>query len=71
MTAAALRLIFPASLLVGACGPKAGTQPPPQTPAAAEPSSPDAALPPVPLKGKGVVVPSDVKLEPEPVPNAN
>jgi hypothetical protein len=65
------RLIVAMGVLVlGACGPKATTNPPPQTPSNAEPTSPDAALPMVPLRGKGVVVPSDVKLEPAPADEA-
>jgi hypothetical protein len=47
------------------CAPKAVSEPPPQTPAALE-TAPDAGLPAVPLTAKGVVVPSDVKLEPAP-----
>ena len=52
-------------VVIAACGPRV-TSPPPQTPPAAEATSPDAALPAVPLTGRGVVVPSDVKLEPAP-----
>jgi hypothetical protein len=62
MNAAAL-VVFPA------CGPKAVRDAPPSPPVSVErrePSSPDAGLPAVPLSGKGVIVPSDVKLEPAP-----
>jgi len=45
-----------------ACTPKATTAPPPQVPAAAD--SADGGFPNVPLTKKGVIVPSDVKLEP-------
>ena len=54
------------AVVIAACGPKVTGSPPPQTPPAAEATSPDAALPAVPLAGKGLVVPSDVKLEPPP-----
>ncbi len=47
------------------CGPKAVSEPPPQTPAALETAA-DAGLPAVPLTAKGVIVPSDVKLQPGP-----
>ena len=50
---------------LGACGPKATGEPPPQNPGSV-PTSPDAALPVVPLGGSGVIVPSDVKLETPP-----
>ena len=50
---------------LGACGPKAVGEPPPQTPSSV-PTSADAALPAVPLSGSGVVVPSDVKMETPP-----
>jgi hypothetical protein len=59
-------------LLVGAgwlaaCGPKATGEPPPQNPGSA-PTALDAALPVVPLGGRSVIVPSDVKLETPPKP---
>jgi hypothetical protein len=59
-------------LLVGttwlaACGPKAMGEPPPQNPGTV-PTALDAALPVVPLSGRGVIVPSDVKLETPPKP---
>lgn len=62
-------LIVAAAAAVGlaACGPKAIGEPPPQTPAHVETSA-DAGLPAVPLTGRGVVVPSDVKLQPGPRP---
>lgn len=50
--------------LFPACAARAPSEPPPQMPAAAEAASADAGLPMVPLNQKGVVVPSDVKLEP-------
>ena len=60
------RLILAASMAFPwACGPKAIDGPQPQTPATVETSA-DAGLPNVPLTGRGVVVPSDVKLEPGP-----
>ena len=52
---------------LGACGPKATGEPPPQNPGSIA-TSPDAALPAVPLGGRGVMVPSDVKLEAPPKP---
>jgi hypothetical protein len=55
---------------LAACGTRPIADPPPQTPSTAEGTSADAGLPPVPLTGKGVVVPSDVKLDPEPKPVA-
>ncbi len=57
-------------LLLPACASRTRADPPPQTPAGAEATPTDAGLPPVPLTGKGVVVPSDVKLEPGPKPAA-
>jgi hypothetical protein len=55
-------------LLVGAgwlcaCSPAPVNEPPPRT-AREVPTPADAAPPPVPLTGRGVIVPSDVKLEP-------
>lgn len=50
---------------LGACGPKAVGEPPPQTPGSV-PTSADAGLPAVPLKSSGVIVPSDVKMETAP-----
>ena len=50
-----------------ACGPKASNDPPPQIPARIETSA-DAGLPSMPLTGKGVIMPSDVKLESGPKP---
>jgi hypothetical protein len=65
------RLILGAVVgLLAACGTRPIADPPPQTPANAEGTSPDAGLPPVPLTRKGVVLPSDVKLDPEPKPVA-
>ncbi len=55
-----------AAVSLSACTPKVTSDPPPQTPAAAD--SPDGGFPNVPLTRKGVVVPSDVKLEPAPKP---
>ena len=53
---------------LGACGPKAtGEEPPPQNPVSV-PTPLDAALPVVPPSGRGVIVPSDVKLETPPKP---
>jgi hypothetical protein len=57
-----LILVF---VIVPASASRRRADPPPQTPTAAE-ASPDGGLPAVPLQGKGVVVPSDVKLEPAP-----
>jgi hypothetical protein len=51
---------------LSACTPKATTAPPPQAPVLAD--SPDGGFPNVPLTKKGVIVPSDVKLEPGPKP---
>jgi hypothetical protein len=74
----AMQSIVKGLLLVVALGPacasKKGADPPLQSPAApaapadpaapaTEASSPDAGLPMVPLSRKGVVVPSDVKLQ--------
>ena len=53
-----------AAISFSACTPKATTAPPPQTPVAADSS--DGGFPNVPLTRKGVVVPSDVKLQPGP-----
>jgi len=47
------------------CGPNVVNEPPPQT-AGSVPTSADAGLPFVPSNRRGVVVPSDVKLEPPP-----
>jgi hypothetical protein len=52
---------------LGACGPKATGEPPPQNPGSV-PTALDAALPVVPPSGHGVIVPSDVKLETPPKP---
>ena len=57
--------VFACAGLGGGCGPKPPKEAPPQT-AGHVPIESDAALPPVPLTGKGVVVPSDVKLQPGP-----
>jgi hypothetical protein len=56
-------ILVTGALALCACGPRAINNPPPQTPASAETSA-DAGLPAVPLTGKGVIVPSDVKLQP-------
>lgn len=48
------------------CARKATAVPPPQVPTSAAPSSADGGWPAVPLTGKGVITPSDVKLEPGP-----
>ena len=61
-------VLVPAVVLLAACAPKASTDPAPQRPTSPEASSADAGYPPVPLTGKGVVVPSDVKLETGPKP---
>jgi hypothetical protein len=50
---------------LAACGPKAIGEPPPQNPTSV-PTSADAGPQAVPLTNKGVVVPSDVKLEAPP-----
>jgi len=52
---------------LAACGPKATGQPPPQHPGTV-PTPLDAALPVVPPSDRGVIVPSDVKLETPPKP---
>ena len=52
---------------LAACGPKATGEPPPQNPGIV-PTPLDAALPVVPLGDRGVIVPSDVKLETPPKP---
>ena len=52
---------------LGACGPKATGEPPPQNPGSV-PTALDAALPVVPMGDRGVIVPSDVKLETPPKP---
>ena len=55
-----------AAVSLSACAPKVSSAPPPQAPAVAD--SPDGGFPNVPLTKKGVIVPSDVKLEPAPKP---
>jgi hypothetical protein len=50
--------------LLAACASKPMTDPAPQAQSSADPSAADAGLPVVPLTRKGVIVPSDVKLEP-------
>ena len=62
-------ILVTGAVALSACGPKAIDGPQPQTPASIETSA-DAGLPAVPLTGKGVIVPSDVKLEPAPNPPA-
>ena len=52
---------------LGACGPKAMGEPPPQNPGSV-PTALDAALPVMPMGDRGVIVPSDVKLETPPKP---
>ena len=59
-------VLAPAVVLLAACAPKASTDPAPQRPTAPETSAADAGHPMVPLTGEGVIVPSDVKLEPAP-----
>lgn len=64
-------IIAAAAAVLPTCGPRPVRDSPPRTPVSAqaqppEPSSPDAGLPAVPLTGKGVIVPSDVQLEPAP-----
>ena len=56
--------------LLPACASRTMAEPPAQTPAGAEAAPADAGLPAVPLTGKGVIVPSDVKLEPGPTTSA-
>jgi hypothetical protein len=52
---------------MGACAPKPVSEPPPQTVRQVQvPTAADAGPAPVPLTGRGVAVPSDVKLEPPP-----
>jgi len=50
---------------LGGCGPKVASEPPPQN-VSSVPTESDGGLPAVPLTRKGVVVPSDVKLQPGP-----
>jgi hypothetical protein len=67
--AVVLRTVLAAGIggLTPACAPRASTEPPPNLPAStAAASEQDGGLPAVPLRGKGVIVPSDVKLEPGP-----
>ena len=57
-------------LLIGAgglcaCSPRSVDTAPPRT-ASEVPTAADAAPPALPLTGRGVIVPSDVKLEPPP-----
>ena len=59
-------VLAPAAMLLAACAPKASTDPAPQRPTSPETSSADAGHPNVPLVGEGVIVPSDVKLDPGP-----
>ena len=54
------------AVMFSACAPQTTNAPPPQAPAAAD--VPDGGFPNVPLTKKGVIVPSDVKLEPAPKP---
>jgi hypothetical protein len=63
-------ILAAASSVFSACAARSSAEPPAQTPSAAEPSSADAGLPNVPLTGKSVIVPSDVKLQPGPNPSA-
>ena len=55
-----------AAAVLAACTPKVTRDPTARTPAQAEEAAGDAGFPMVPLEGKGVIVPSDVKLEPGP-----
>jgi hypothetical protein len=55
-------ILLAGAIWLGACGPKATGEPPPQS-AGNLPTSSDAALPAVPLSGHGVIVPSDVPVE--------
>ena len=58
-------IVFAGAIWLGACGPKATGEPPPQNPGSV-PTALDAALPVVAPGGSGVIVPSDVKLETPP-----
>ena len=49
----------------GGCGPKVASDPPPQDVSSVSTES-DGGLPAVPLTRTGVVLPSDVKLQPGP-----
>jgi hypothetical protein len=60
------RLVVAAVVMLPACASNTPSEPPPQTATAAEAPPTDGGLPAVPLQRKGVVVPSDVKLEPAP-----
>ena len=62
-----LLAVFGSAAWLTACGPKAIGEPPPQN-ASSVPTSADAGPPIVPLTGRGLVVPSDVKLETAPEP---
>jgi hypothetical protein len=63
MASVGRRLIVIAGMAgLGACGHKASGDSPPQNPSTLS-ASPDAGLPVVPLGRRGVIVPSDVKLE--------
>jgi hypothetical protein len=59
-------VLAPAVVLLAACAPTAATGPAPQSPTSSETSSADAGHPAVPLTGKGVIVPSDVSMDPSP-----
>ena len=62
-------ILAAASWAFSACATRASGEPSPQTPGGAEASSTDGGLPNVPLSGKGMIVPSDVKLQPGPNPS--
>ena len=60
------RLVVAAVVMLPACASNTSSEPPPQSATAAEAPPTDGGLPAVPLQRKGVVVPSDVKLESAP-----
>jgi hypothetical protein len=71
MTARSLRaglVLFAGAACTSACGPTPSSEPPPRV-AGAVPTAIDAGPPVVQPTGRGVIVPSDVKLEPPPNPS--
>jgi hypothetical protein len=58
-------LLFAGAGILCGCGPKVASDPPPQN-VSSVPAESDGGLPAVPLTREGVVVPSDVKLQPGP-----
>jgi hypothetical protein len=58
-------LLLAGAGVLGGCGRKVASDPPPQN-VSSVPTESDGGLPAVPLTRTGVVVPSDVKLQPGP-----